>query len=122
MTVSFALTNVGNASTSNLIAFLLPSGNVVPLILSQNYGAIAPGQTVSRDFFFTNSGSCGGTINATFELQEGIGNSIGSVSWAFTLGVHRIVLSENFDGVTPPALPPGWMATNDAGPAAVGYF
>src|SRR4249919_289760 len=26
------------------------------------------------------------------------------------------VLSENFDGMTPPALPPGWLATNAQGP------
>jgi len=27
-----------------------------------------------------------------------------------------IAISENFDGVTPPALPPGWLATNSQGP------
>jgi hypothetical protein len=27
-----------------------------------------------------------------------------------------IAISENFDGVTPPALPPGWLATNAQGP------
>ena len=26
------------------------------------------------------------------------------------------LFTENFDGVTPPALPPGWVATNDSGP------
>ena len=27
-----------------------------------------------------------------------------------------LAFSENFDGVTPPALPPGWLATNAQGP------
>jgi subtilisin family serine protease len=31
-------------------------------------------------------------------------------------GVMGTLLNENFDGVTPPALPPGWVATNAQGP------
>ena len=31
-------------------------------------------------------------------------------------GIVDTLLDENFDGVTPPALPPGWLATNAQGP------
>ena len=32
------------------------------------------------------------------------------------LCLQQLTFSENFDGVVPPALPPGWLATNAQGP------
>src|SRR5438552_7326615 len=110
VTATFNLMNNGGASTTSLVATLQSSGNVVPITTSQNYGAIAPGNTVGRNFTFRNTGTCGGTITATFGLQDGATN-LGTVSFTFTLGVQVLVLSQNFDGVTPPELPAGWTAT-----------
>ncbi len=116
VTVSFALMNTGGASTTNLVATLQNSGGVTPTSGPQSYGSIAPGGTAARDFSFIASGACGGTITATLQLQDGATN-LGTATYTFTLGVLTVALTENFDGVTPPALPAGWMAANASGPA-----
>jgi subtilisin-like proprotein convertase family protein len=72
--VELKLTNVGSASTSNLVATLVPSANVLSPSGPQNYGAIAPGGTVGRNFTFTASGNCGANIQLTLQLQDGATN------------------------------------------------
>jgi hypothetical protein len=113
VTVTFKLKNTGGASTNNLVATLQSSGGVTRITTSQNYGVIAVGATVGKDFSFIANGACGGTITATLQLQDGAKN-LGTVSFTFTLGKQVVVLSKNFDGVTPPALPAGWVATQGA--------
>ena len=111
VTVTFKLKNNGGASTNNLVATLLnASGEITRITTSQNYGVIAVGATVGKDFSFIANGACGGTITATLQLQDGAKN-LGTVFFTFTLGKKVVVLSKNFDGVTPPALPAGWLAT-----------
>lgn len=111
VTVAFSLGNVGLAPTTNLVATLLSSGGVTLPSGPQSYGALdAGGGTASRLFTFIATGSCGGTNVATLQLQDGT-NDLGTVSFAFRLGKQRVVLSENFDSVTPPALPPGWTVS-----------
>ena len=116
VTVTFRLKNNGGASTTNLVATLQASGGLTRITTSQNYGVIAVGATVGKDFSFIANGACGGTITATFQLQDGAKN-LGTVFFTFTLGKQVVLLSKNFDGVTPPALPAGWVATNAQGPA-----
>ncbi|MFN2514712.1 MAG: carboxypeptidase regulatory-like domain-containing protein [Pyrinomonadaceae bacterium] len=113
VTVNFPLRNVGDGITSNLVATLLPGGGVNAPSGPQNYGIVSPvGPPVSRPFTFVASGSCGGTVTATFHLQDGP-TDLGTVTFNFTLGalVTTPALSENFDGVIAPALPTGWVAT-----------
>jgi predicted extracellular nuclease len=86
VTVNLRLTNTGNASTSNLVATLQASGEVVAPSGPQSYGAIAPGNTAGRDFSFTAAGTCGDTITATLQLQDGAIN-LGTVTYSFRLGV-----------------------------------
>ncbi len=120
VTVNFSLKNVGGAATTNLVATLQNSGGVARLTTSQNFGAVAPAATVTRPFQFTASGPCGGTITATFQLQDGATN-LGNVTFVIRLGVLQSVNGplENFDSVTTPALPPSWVATVATGtPAA----
>ena len=107
VTVSFTLRNVGPAIT-NLVATLTQSGGVVAPSASQSYGALATNATASREFTFTAGGTCGGTITATLELQDGT-NTFAPVTYTFTLGT--LILDEGFDGVTAPALPTGWVST-----------
>src|SRR4029450_1745083 len=45
VTVTFAMTNAGGASTSGLVASLQSSGNLVPITATQKYGATAPAKT-----------------------------------------------------------------------------
>jgi hypothetical protein len=113
VTVTFRLKNNGGASTNNLVATLQASGGITRITTSQNYGVIAVGATVGKDFSFVANGTCGGTITATFQLQDGAKN-LGTVSFTFTLGKQVVVLTRSFDGITPPALPAGWVATQGA--------
>ncbi len=114
VTVSLCLKNTGGAATTALMGTLQASGGVTAIQPPnpQNYGAIpADGTTiVCRNFTFTAAGTCGGTITATLDLSDG-GNPLGSVMYTFTLGAQAVVLSENFDGVTAPALPAGWTTS-----------
>ena len=112
VTVALTITNIGfGNTTTNLTATLLSTGGVTAPSVPQTYGFLAGGGgTASRMFTFIAAGNCGDQSMATLQLQDG-SNSLGTVSFAFQLGNPRIPLSENFDGVTPPALPPGWTAS-----------
>jgi hypothetical protein len=68
------------------------------------------GAGATRAFSFMATGLCGGTITATLQLKDGT-NSLGSVSSTFPLGTALTAFSENFDGVTAPALPAGWTVS-----------
>jgi hypothetical protein len=106
----------GTANTTNLVATLQATGGVTSPSGPQNYGGlVANGAAVSRPFTFTAGTSCGGTLTATFQLQDGAAN-LGTISFTFTVGTP-VFVSENFDGVTAPALPAGWVATNATGAA-----
>ena len=121
VTVDFSLNNTGTAPTTNLVATLQATGGVNSPSGPQNYGAIPVGGSASRPFTFTASGSCGGTLTATFQLQDG-GTNLGTVTFTFTLGVLNVSFSENFDGVVAPALPAGWTSafTNGDGDCTAG--
>jgi uncharacterized repeat protein (TIGR01451 family) len=75
---------------------------------SQTYGVLnGGGSTISRQFSFTASGSCGGTVLATLQLTDGT-YVVGNIVYTIPLGRPVTPFSQNFDGVTPPALPAGW--------------
>ncbi|HEX8492256.1 MAG TPA: carboxypeptidase regulatory-like domain-containing protein [Pyrinomonadaceae bacterium] len=119
VTVNVPLRNEGAAGTSNVQASILPGGGVIltPQSTSQNYGALPPnGAPVSRQFTFLADPTllCGGTITLTLYLTDN-GNFIGTVSFTLTVGVQRSISYENFDGVTAPALPPGWTTAATGG-------
>ena len=113
VTISYSITNVGGGPTTNLTATLQPNGGVSFIPAGpqvQNYGAIPPGGTVTRNFTFTATGQCGGTLTPSFQLQDGATN-YGIVSTTYILGAlvtGAPALAENFDGVVAPALPAGW--------------
>ena len=110
VTVSVCLQNVGTGNAANLVGTLQTSGGVTNPSGPQNYGALnAGGASVCRNFTFTASGSCGGTLTGTIHLQDGA-IDLGNVTFTYTMGVQTIVLTQNFDGVAAPALPAGWTA------------
>ena len=109
VSVNFKLMNNGGASTTNLVATLQATGGVTSPSGPQNYGSIPPGGMAERPFSFTANGTCGGTITATLQLQDGA-NNLGTVTFTFTLGAEAVPLTENFDGVVAPALPAGWTS------------
>ncbi len=111
VTVNLTLVNNGGSPTTNLVATLQPTGGVAGPSAPQSYGVLADsGGTATRPFTFTAQGSCGSTITLTLALQDGSTN-LGTVTFTMTLGAltTTTTFSENFDGVTAPALPAGWV-------------
>jgi subtilisin-like proprotein convertase family protein len=118
VTYSITLRNDGTASTNgNLIATLVPGGGVGAIggTNPQNYGTLVIGASATRAFTFTVNGLCGTTLTMTLNLSDGSG-SLGTATFSFQIGTPNNVLTQNFDTVTPPALPAGWTATNASGP------
>ncbi len=86
LTYNIAIVNAGDGPTSNLVATLQNSGGITPVTTSQNYGVINPASSaVVRPFTFVANGPCGGSVTATFELQDGATNH-GTISYTFQLG------------------------------------
>ncbi|MFY9556892.1 MAG: HYR domain-containing protein, partial [Blastocatellia bacterium] len=116
VTISFCIQNVGDANTTNLVGTLQATGGVTVPSGPQNYGVVvAGGPPVCRNFTFTAAGTCGGTLTGSIQFQDGAAN-LGTVTFTFTLGTQAVAFSENFDGVTAPNLPAGWVSafTNGA--------
>ena len=120
VTVNFSLQNNGTADSTALTAALLATGGVKSPSAAQSYGALTTGgAAVTRAFTFTADSTliCGSTLTATLQLQDGA-SSLGSVTFTFTLGAPGTVLTQNFDGVTAPALPAGWTTSASGGQSA----
>jgi hypothetical protein len=117
VTVNLALQNTGIANTTNLVATLLPGGGVTSPGAAMTYGVL-PGDGIagSEAFTFTAEGACGGTITATLQLQDGSAN-LGTASYTLRLGGFVTVTNygNNFDTVTPPALPAAWSSSVSGG-------
>jgi hypothetical protein len=117
VTVLFTLQNTGTVNTTNLIATLQSGGGITFPGGPAVYGALpGGGASISRPLAFTAAGVCGGTITATLQLRDGPA-SLGSVNFTFPLGqfVPVVPLTQNFDGVTPPALPANWLTLVEGG-------
>ena len=112
VTVLFALKNAGLNSTTNLVATLLGTGGVASPSGAQTYGVIpTDGSTITQAFSFSANLTCGSTLNATFQLQDGA-TSLGNLVVPFVLGQTGTVFVQNFDTVTAPALPAGWTSSS----------
>jgi len=118
VTMSFPLQNNGTGSTTNLVATLQATGGVTSPSGPQNYGAVPPvGGPVSRPFSFVPTGSCGGTVTATLQLQDGATN-LGTVTFTITLGAGVSSVS-TFSNATPIIIPnPPSTGASTGAPAA----
>ena len=85
VTILLSLSNTGGGSTSDLVATLQPSANVIAPGVAQTYGALAPGATVSRAFTFTANGSPDQTIALTLRLRDGA-TDLGTATYNIVLG------------------------------------
>jgi subtilisin-like proprotein convertase family protein len=100
VSVNWSLMNVGTAPTTNLVATLLATNGVYYPGAAQNYGAIAPGGTVTRAFTFTPAGVVGGSVTGLVRLVDGA-TSLGSVAAVFPLGlVQATTVTQIFNNVT----------------------
>ncbi|MEO8197669.1 MAG: proprotein convertase P-domain-containing protein [Thermoanaerobaculia bacterium] len=86
VTVSLCLHNIGALDTAALVATLEATGGVGSPSAPQPYGVVvSAGPPVCNDFTFIAAGSCGGTLTATLDLQDGATN-LGTATFDFTLG------------------------------------
>ncbi|KAA0251957.1 MAG: hypothetical protein EDX89_20710, partial [Acidobacteria bacterium] len=86
VTVEFELLNVGTGDTTDLVATLQATGGVSSPSAPQSYGAlVAGGPSVTMPFTFTASSTCGQTITATLQLQDGAAD-LGTVVFTFATG------------------------------------
>ncbi len=119
ISVQFCFNNIGAANTTNLVGTLQATGGVTNPSAPQSYGVVvAGGPAVCRTFSFRVNPAlaCGSNVVATLTLQDGASN-LGTFNVTFQSGQFFLSATENFDGVTAPALPAGWTAANAAGPA-----
>lgn len=110
VTVDLELHNNGTAATTNLVATLVTGGGVSSPSLPQSYGVLTttagPSPSATRDFSFTASGVCGGSITATWNLNDGPDN-LGTVTKTFQLGatVNTTTTFSNSAPITIPDTP-----------------
>ncbi len=82
---------------------------------SANYGTINSGSTVSQGVSYTVPGGaqCGSVITLTLNVNS----SLGATSYTRTIvvGQPTVTFTENFDGVSAPAIPVGWTAAPVSG-------
>jgi subtilisin-like proprotein convertase family protein len=110
VTVSLNLTNNGGLATSNLVATLQSSANVIAPSEPQTYGVIAPAGSVARDFAFTAAGTCGSNITLALQLQDGATN-LGTVTYSVTLGAVQTTGPTTFTNATAVVIPSSGAAT-----------
>ena len=113
VSMNLKIVNNGTAATSNLVGTLQSSANVIAPSGPTSFGSIpGGGGTAGKDFSFTAVGNCGDEITLALKLQDGAVD-FGTIFYKFRLGAATsgTPLSENFDGVTAPALPGGWAST-----------
>jgi subtilase family serine protease len=113
VTLNLTLTNTSAVGATNLVATLQSSSALLQPSGPQTYGALAQGRAaVTKPFTFTASGTCGEAISIVWQIQNGTVN-LGSVSFTYNLGelISDTTLSQNFDGVTAPALPANWSTS-----------
>ncbi|MEW6360598.1 MAG: M36 family metallopeptidase [Acidobacteriota bacterium] len=106
--INLPVTNTtGNTATGTTIT--LVGGPTV------NYGTINNGQTVTQPFNYTipPGATCGSVLNLTFNVNSSLGPT--QFIRPITIGQPAIGLNQNFDGVTAPALPAGWVQNQTSG-------
>ena len=104
VTFNFSLNNAGSGASTNLVATLQATGGVSAPSGPQNYGVVpAGGPAVSRPFTFVPTGSCGGVVTVTLQLQDGATN-LGTVTFTITLGTS-VTATATFANSTSIAIP-----------------
>ncbi len=94
VTLLFALRNAAGENTTNLVATLLATNGVTSPSGPQNYGTlVSSGPSVSRSFTFTANGTNGGTVGATFLLDDNSTNNLGQVTFNYQLGSSTVTFS-----------------------------
>lgn len=120
LTLDIALRNIGNGSSGPLSAQILnQNGVTLASAVPVSYGVLgAGGAAVTRTHGLRVDPAlvCGAGFTPVIRLNDGASLINQDVSIPpIPTGATAIVLSEDFDGVTAPALPAGWVATRPLG-------
>ncbi len=115
VTVSLGVNNIGGTATGNVSVTLANSGGITNPSGPINYGVINPGSSATQNFTFQVPGDapCGSLITLSFDIADGATHY--STTQAYNLGVLQTAMAENFDGVTAPNLPAGWVQNQTVG-------
>ena len=110
-TVSLEVNNVGGVASAPVTVTLENTGGISNPSGPEDYGVIEAGNSAADTFTFDvpSAAECGGSVTLTFTITDGAIST--TVEQTYDLGVRVSLLSENFDGVTSPTLPDGWVST-----------
>lgn len=116
VTANFPLINTGDGPTTNLVATMQNSGGITPITATRTYGAVPnTGTPASQPFTFVASGSCGSTVTASLQLQDGAVN-LGTVTYTFQLGTTSNA-TQTFSNATPIVIPATGTGATTGSPA-----
>ncbi len=101
--LSIPLNNPSGAVANNTVLQVVGGG-------SANYGTIQISQTVTQTVSYTIPSNA--PCNSLWQLTFNVTSSLGATSFtrSIQLGLPNLSLTENFDGVTAPALPANWTS------------
>lgn len=117
VTANFPILNTGDGSTSNLVGTMLTSGGVTPVTPQRTYGVVAAGgPAVSQPFTFVTSGSCGSTVTASIQFQDGATN-LGTLNYTFQLGTTSVA-NQTFSNATAIVIPGTGTGATTGAPAS----
>lgn len=111
VTLSIPLSNITGQTATNVTLQIVGGGLA-------NYGTIDHGTTSSQNvsFIVPNNAPCGNLLPVVLEVNSSLGPT--TITRNLVVGQADTSFSENFDGVTAPALPLGWNVTSDFEPMA----
>ena len=105
VTMVLQLQNTGNVGVTNLVATLLATNGVTPSGNSQQvYTNLPPSTSAGGSFTFTASGTNGGTVSPTLQLQAGT-NSYPPVTFVFNLPTTQTYANTNTVLIPDPSAP-----------------
>lgn len=109
LSLTIPLTNATGTTASGISLQVVGGG-------SANYGNLLSGLQTSRTIAYTVPAglSCGGVLTLTLNINSSLGPA--TITRTFALGTPNNSFIENFDSVTPPAVPAGWNVTSSYGP------
>lgn len=117
VTATFPVLNTGDGNTTNLVGTMQISGGVTPVTVQQTYGVVtAGGSAVSQPFTFVANGTCGQTITASIQFQDGPTN-LGTLNYTFQLGTTSTA-SQTFSNATAIVIPGTGTGATTGAPAS----
>lgn len=116
VTANFPILNTGDGATTNLVGTMQISGGVTPVTVQRTYGVVTPGGgAVSQPFTFVTSGTCGQTVTASIQFQDGPTN-LGTINYTFQLGTTN-TSTQTFSSATAIVIPASGTGATTGSPS-----